>query len=72
MSKHIQPISHYPPHERINLIKKKILKLQSLKSNTKDSAQSWRGAEVVEEGAEASQTIMWLLYLCIKPETSET
>ena len=22
-------------------------------------------------GAKASQTIMWLLYLCIKPETSE-
>jgi len=26
---------------------------------------------VVEEGAKASQTIMWLLYLCIKPETFE-
>ena len=24
MSQHIQPISHYPPHERINLIKKDI------------------------------------------------
>ena len=30
MSKHIQPISHYPPHERLKtyLIKKKILKRQ--------------------------------------------
>ena len=27
---------------------------------------------MVEEGAKASQTIMWLLYLCVKPETSET
>ena len=36
-----------------------------------DSAQSRLGAEVVEEGAKASQIIMWLLYLCIKPETSE-
>ena len=26
---------------------------------------------MVEEGAKASQTIMWLLYLCVKPETSE-
>ena len=37
----------------------------------KGSARSRRGAEVVEEGAKASQNIMWLLYLCIKPETSE-
>jgi len=28
-------------------------------------------AEVVEEGAKVSGIIMWLLYLCIKPETSE-
>ena len=26
---------------------------------------------MVEEGAKASQTIMWLSCLCIKPETSE-
>ena len=31
----------------------------------------WQGAEVVEEGAKTGQNIMWLLYLCIKPETSE-
>ena len=29
-------------------------------------------AEVVEEGAKVSRIIMWLLYLCIKPETSKT
>ena len=28
-------------------------------------------AEVVEEGAKVSQIIRWLLYLCIKPETSK-
>ena len=28
-------------------------------------------AEVVEEGAKVSQIVMWLLYSCIKPETSE-
>ena len=28
-------------------------------------------AEVVEEGAKVSQIIMWLMYLCNKPETSE-
>ena len=28
-------------------------------------------AEVVEEGGKVSRIIMWLLYLCIKPETSE-
>ena len=28
-------------------------------------------AEMVEEGAKVSQIIMWLLYWCIKPETSE-
>ena len=27
---------------------------------------------MVEEGAKVSQNIMWLLYLCIKPKTSET
>ena len=27
---------------------------------------------MVEEGAKASQNIMWLLDLCIKPETSES
>ena len=26
---------------------------------------------MVEEGAKVSQIIMWLLYLCVKPETSE-
>ena len=32
MSKHIQPISHYPPHERIKtFLIKKILKQQSVK-----------------------------------------
>ena len=39
---------------------------------TKGSARTRRGAEVVEEGAKASQNIMWLLYVCIEPETSET
>jgi len=28
-------------------------------------------AEVVEEGAKVSRIITWLLYFCIKPETSE-
>ena len=28
-------------------------------------------AEVVEEGAKVSRIIMWLMYLCNKPETSE-
>ena len=28
-------------------------------------------AEVVEEGAKVSRIIMWLLYWCIKPETSK-
>ena len=28
-------------------------------------------AEVVEEGGKVSRIFMWLLYLCIKPETSE-
>ena len=27
-------------------------------------------AEVVEEGAKVSPIIMWLMYLCNKPETS--
>ena len=27
--------------------------------------------EVVKEGAKISRIIMWLLYLCIKPETSK-
>ena len=73
MSKHIQPISHYPPHERIKtyLIKERYWN-DSHSNLTKGSAWSRQGAEVVEEGAKASQTIMWLLYLCIKPETSET
>ena len=35
------------------------------------SAQSRLGAEVVKEGAKASQIIIWLMYLCTKPETSE-
>ena len=28
-------------------------------------------AEVVEEGAKVSRIIMWLMYLCNEPETSE-
>ena len=28
-------------------------------------------AEVVEEGAKVSRIIMWLMYSCNKPETSE-
>ena len=28
-------------------------------------------AELIEEGAKVGQIFMWLLYLCIKPETSE-
>ena len=27
-------------------------------------------AEVVKEGAKVSRIIMWLLYICVKPETS--
>ena len=95
MSKHIQPISHYPPHERIKTF---LIKRNNSHSNlTEGSAQSRLGAEVdsqwiepsmqvdlmwytmlilccllvVEEGAKASRIIMWLLYLCTKPETSE-
>ena len=52
--------------------KEKILKRQSLKFNTKGSARTRRGAEVVEEGAIANQTIMWLSFYVFKPETSET
>jgi len=29
------------------------------------------GVEVVEEGAKVIVELCWLLYLCIKPETSE-
>ena len=69
MSKHIQPISHYAPHERI---KSFLIKRNNSHSNiTEGSAQSRLEAEVVEEGAKASQIIMWLLYLCTKPKTSE-
>ena len=28
-------------------------------------------AELIEEGSKVGQIFMWLLYLCIKPETSE-
>ena len=66
MSEHIPPISHYPPHKRIETFlkfKKMILKRQSLKSN---SARSRLGAKVVEEGAKVSQIIM-CYDLCIKP-----
>jgi len=28
-------------------------------------------AEVVKEGAKVSRIIMWLLYICVKPETSK-
>ena len=38
---------------------------------TEGSAESRLAAEVVKEGAKASGIIMWLLYLCTKPETSE-
>ena len=69
MSKHIQPISHYPPHERIKTF---LIKRNNSHLNlTEGSAQSRLGAEVVEEGAKASRIIMWLLYLCTKPETFE-
>ena len=71
MSKHFQPISHYPPHKRISDKKERYWK-DSHSKLTKGSTQSRWGAEVVEEGAKASQIIMWLLYLCIKPETSKT
>ena len=69
MSKHIQAISHYPPHERIKTL---LIRRNVSHSNlTKGCAQLRLGAEVVEEGAKASRIIMWLLYLCTKPETSE-
>ena len=56
MSKRIQPISHYPPHERIKTF---LIKKSDRHSNlTKDSARSRRGAEVVEEGAKVSQIII--------------
>ena len=66
MSKHIQQVSHYAPHERIKTF---LIKRNNSHSNlTEGSAQSRLGAEVVEEGAKASQII---LYLCTKPKTSE-
>ena len=69
MSKHIQPISHYPPHERIKTF---LIKRNNCHSNlTEGSAQLRLGVEVVQEGAKASRIIMWLLDLCTKPETSE-
>ena len=62
MSKHIQQISHYPPHERIKMF---LIKRNKSHSNlTEDSAQLRLEAEVVEEGAKASRIIMWILYLC--------
>ena len=68
MSKRIHPLSSTWKNKNISDDKKN----DSHSNLTKGSARSRRGAEVVEEGAKASQTIMWLLYLCIKPETSET
>ena len=66
MSKHIQQVSHYAPHERIKTF---LIKRNNSHSNlTEGSAQSRLGAEVVEEGAKASRII---LYLCTKPKTSE-
>ena len=66
MDKHIQQVSHYAPHERIKTF---LIKRNNSHSNlTEGSAQSRLGAEVVEEGAKASQII---LYLCTKPKTSE-
>jgi len=52
MSKHIQPISHYPPHERMKTF---LIKRNNCHSNlTEGSAQLRLGAEVVQEGAKAS------------------
>ena len=61
MSKHIQQVSHYAPHERIKtfLIKRN----KSHSDLTEDSAQSRIEAEVVEEGAKASRIIMWILHV---------
>ena len=56
MSKHIQPISHYPPHERIKTF---LIRKNSSRSNlTEGSAQSRLGAEAVEEGAKVSRIII--------------
>ena len=55
--------------------KEKILKRQSLKFNTKGSARTRRGAEVVKEGAMANQTIMWLqkhFHAIVKPKKFTT
>ena len=69
MSKHIQQVSHYAPHERIKTF---LIKRNNSHSNLTEGSAQWRlGAEVVEEGAKASRIITWLLYLCTKPETSE-
>jgi len=60
MSKHIQPISHYPPHERIKTF---LIKRNNSHSNlTEGSAQSRLGSEVVEESAKASRIIMVFMY----------
>ena len=68
MSKHIQQVSHYAPHERIKTF---LIKRDKSHSNlTEGSVQSRLEAEVVEEGAKASR-IMWSLYLCTKPKTSK-
>ena len=69
MSKHIQQVSHYAPHERIKTF---LIKRDKSHSNLTDgSAQSRLEAEVVKEGANASRIIMWSLYLCTKPKTSK-
>ena len=56
MSMHIQTTSHYPSYEAIKTTHSNL---------TKGSARSRRGAEVVEEGAKASQNIVVIV-------TSET
>ena len=69
MSKHIQQVSHYAPNERIKTF---LIKRNKSHSNlTEGSAQSRLEAELVEESAKASRIIMWILYLCSKPKTSE-
>ena len=69
MSKHIQQVFHYAPHERIKTF---LIKRDKSHSNLiEGSAQSRLEAEAVEKGAKASRIIMWLLYLCTKPKTSK-
>ena len=48
MSKHIQPISHYPPHERIKaFLIKKILKQQSVKVSGLSSGYCMKPQSVI-------------------------